>query len=183
MTTRYIDLNTVASMRTPRPSVLTTDQIRRGNAVHEAAHALVGLSYGMNLARIRLTEEAAVGGGLAVSGVTTWNRCRVDEVEFAVQCAAGAVAEQRLFDEAGLAARVDGAYDEDLAVVVLVRSGFRVVETGPVQQGVVAWDQVTEMAHRCVGNLWPQITRVAEALLAAPAAVLEADQVCVLTRS
>ena len=179
---RYVDLNALPDTRTPRTSLLTNHQVRYATAIHETAHALVGTAYGMSLARIRLTESPLPDGGVSTGGLTTWNRCRVDEFEFAVQCAAGAVAEQRAYDEAGLTETTSGDHDREAALAVLAQSSYDVVQDNDaVPPGAASWRQITETAHQEVNALWPQIVRIANALVAAPDAQLDADRIRTLT--
>ncbi|MFF5491539.1 hypothetical protein [Streptomyces virginiae] len=168
------DLNSLPDTRAVHSSLLTLKQKRRGLAFHEASHALVGMSYGMSLARVRLieTEVDVPAPGVTQTGATTWNPSWVDEFAFAVQCAAGPIAEQRHLAEASLltadvAAQVSGEHDRDMAVATLARTGYDLVITGSAPQFGATWDQVTERAREDVSALWPEISMVAEALLTA----------------
>ncbi|MGW7412789.1 hypothetical protein [Streptomyces sp. NPDC054863] len=183
MTEHVVDLNSLPDTRTARTNSLTREQVRRGNAFHEAAHALVGMAYGISLQRILLTETPLPDsdGGVVMSGLVTWNPCWVDEVEFAVQYAAGAIAEQRQFDAAGLDAEAAECHDRDAAVAVLTQSDYDFVLSGTAPAGGVTWEQITARAQQRVSSLWPEITLVAEALLAAPGMELSSIEVCALT--
>ncbi|WP_329224264.1 hypothetical protein OG352_39810 (plasmid) [Streptomyces sp. NBC_01485] len=172
--TEPFDLDSLPDTRVMQRSLLTVAQKREGLAFHEAAHALVGMTYGMSLARVRLIETEADGPapGLIQTGATTWNPTWVAEFAFAVQCAAGPIAERRHLAEAGLltadvAAQVAGDNDRDVAVATLARSGYELALSGPVPQGGATWDQVTERAREDVSALWPEVAALAEALLTA----------------
>ncbi|MEU3902030.1 hypothetical protein [Streptomyces sp. NPDC045251] len=174
MTGAPFDLNSLPDTRTMRASLLTVKQKRRSLAFHETAHTIVGMSYGMSLARARVIEAEVTdpAPGVMQTGATTWNPTWVDEFAFAVQCAAGPVAEQRHLTEAGLltadvAAQVAGDHDRDAAVATLARTGYELVLVGPAPEFGATWGQVTERARADVSSLWSEISVVAEALLAA----------------
>lgn len=174
MTDGPFDLDSLPDTRVVQPSLLTLAQKRRSLAVHEVAHTIVGMSYGMSLARVRVIETEATdpAPGVTQTGATTWNPTWVAEFAFAVQCAAGPIAEQRHLAEAGLltagvAAQVAGEHDRDMAVATLARTGYELVLAGPAPQFGTTWDQVTEQAREDVSALWPEVTVVAEALLTA----------------
>lgn len=174
MTGDPFDLNTLPDTRTRQASLLTVAQKRRSLAFHETAHALVGMSYGMSLARVRVIEAEVTdpAPGVTQTGATTWNPTWVDEFAFAVQCAVGPIAEQRHLTEAGLltadvAAQVAGDHDRDMAVATLARTGYELALAGPAPEFGTTWDEVTERARADVSALWPEISVVAEALLTA----------------
>jgi hypothetical protein len=168
------DLNSLPDTRVMRSAILTLPQKRRSLAFHETAHALVGMSYGMSLARVRVieTEVTDPAPGVVQTGATTWNPTWVDEFAFAVQCAAGPIAEQRHLAEVDLltddvAPQVTGEHDRDMAVATLARTGYELVLAGPAPRFGATWDQVTARARADVSALWPEVSVVAEALLTA----------------
>ncbi|MEV7157180.1 hypothetical protein AB0N77_21535 [Streptomyces misionensis] len=180
----YVDLNLLPDSRRPNSPPWGFEVARRGVAFHEAGHAVVGMTRGMRLKRIRLLEERLrrLGQRVRLSGATTWCPGWVDEIDFAVQCAAGAVAEQAYFESAGLltpdtASLLDAAHDRDLAVAALARSGFELVLSGPAPAGGASWPAIVQQAARDVERLWGPITAVADALADTPRGLLESADV------
>ncbi|MEJ8654732.1 hypothetical protein WKI65_43540 [Streptomyces sp. MS1.AVA.3] len=182
----FIDLNAVPVTRHPQDNPLSIAESWRGLAYHEAAHALTGIAAGMQLESLQLLEVDAGQGLLGLTGSTTWAPTRAAEFDFAVECAAGAVASRRQLEEAGLATEqvlkcIESLHDREVAVKVLAQCGFQIVISGPAPDRGATWREVTQAAERAVDELWSDITAVAEALLASPGHRLTAEMVSAIT--
>jgi hypothetical protein len=169
----------------PKPDIassLTYRQVVRSIAVHEAAHAVVGLAYDMSLKRAGVLEWTE-GDRRFATGRTSWNNCFVPELRYAVMCAAGARADLRHLRAAGLltaqtarGAADSGTDDRRTAVTALAASRFPLRDSG-ARRGMW-WTEVEQMADAAVGRLWKQITAVADAMVAG--GVLTGDRIAAL---
>jgi hypothetical protein len=165
-----------------RKTELTREQSRMDIAVHEAAHAVVGLAYGMNLEYTGVLEQET-GDQWNMTGRTRWGNCSVPCLRYAVMAAAGLRAEVRYLAGQGLSAAeaLGGASDDrQVAFADLAHSNFPLRETGAPGRAMT-WPEVEDAADHAIGLLWQQINTVAIAMYAAPDGLLTGDQVAALT--
>jgi hypothetical protein len=175
---KFRNLNTLPDTRVPQASPLDGQQQFRALAYHEAGHAVVGMSVGMSLASIQLITMQR-GGRTMRTASTTWNRSVPAEFDFAVQCAAGGVAETRHLHNEGLmrrSQRKDAPHDWDNAVAALREVGYTLVRRGRAPQPGATWAEVNAACEKAVTRYWRQIAAVAEALYASPGQRLNGQQ-------
>jgi hypothetical protein len=165
-----------------RKTELTREQSRMDIAVHEAAHAVVGMAFGMSLEYSGVLEQ--VDGDIwSMTGRTRWGNCSVPCLRYAVSCAAGLRAEVRHLTERGLPAveALGGTSDDrEVAFADLADSNFPLREIGAPGHAMT-WPEVEDAADHAIGLLWQQINTVAAAMYAAPDGLLTGDQVAALT--
>lgn len=165
-----------------RKTELTRQQSRMDIAVHEAAHAVVGMAYGMSLEHTGVLEQEN-GDRWNMTGRTRWGWCTAPCLRYAVMCAAGQRAELRHLRESGLplsAALENPSDDRETAFANLADSAFPLRETGAPGHAMT-WPEVEDAADHAIGLLWQQINTVAIAMYAAPDGLLTGDQVAALT--
>lgn len=168
---------------------LTDEQIIRGAAFHEAAHAVVGMALGGRCEKLSVFPVQH-NGLTAWTGVTCWNETRTfSPLGFAVMAAAGAVGDLAQLAADGLltaelAAIPRGTHDRDTAINCCAAAGFTIALTGEApadpDQGTT-WTEVTKTTTDMVNDLWPAITALAEALLQAPGLALTGDAAAAIT--
>jgi hypothetical protein len=163
------------------------DQIVASIAFHEAGHAVIGMTFGMSLSRLRV-YTVNVDGYMCWTGTTTWNTCFVPHFDLAVELAAGEAAEKRHLLAIGHSLDVAGRlaaspHDRDMAISALARSRYTVTLDGsePDPATGTSWARVMTAAAEAVNEAWEQITATAEALIAAPRRELTGAQVADLT--
>lgn len=166
----YVNFDTLPDARTPNASPLAPSQIIASLAYHEAGHAVIGMHYGMSLARTRI-YAIDVNGQFGWAGTTTWNRSFVLHFDLAVELAAGAVAATRYLRDNNLltaeTARCAAApHDRDLAFATFAQTGYPFAQNGPTPEGGATWVQALAAARKTTDRLWVRITAVAEALIA-----------------
>jgi hypothetical protein len=184
----HVDFNDLPDTRAPRLDARPVEQIVADIAHHEAGHAVVGMYYGMTLARL-CVRTVDIDGGTYWTGTTTWNVCTIPSFDLAVEAAAGEAAVRRHLIGGGTPATVagqlaDSPHDRDMAVDVLGRSGYTLALVGAAPDDPktgTTWSKVTAVADRLVDELWPQISGTAEALLARQPRELDAAEVALLT--
>ncbi|MDX3279072.1 hypothetical protein [Streptomyces scabiei] len=182
-----IDFADLPTRVTP-PDVRTRDQIIASIAYHEAGHAIIGMTFGMSLARLRV-HTIDVDGYMGWTGTTTWNNCYVPHFQLAVELAAGEAAEKRWMTRTGtpthIAARLAASpHDRDMAISALARSNYTVTFDGtePADPATgTSWARAMAAADHAVEEAWQQITATAEALIAVPRRELTGAEVATLT--
>jgi len=112
---------------------------------HEAAHAVVALSYGARVSRLAIGNGSV--DGLRYSGVTTFHAGALPKNRQAEIFPAGPVAE-KLLDSYWNVNEVKNDYERAAALL-----------------GEADPKPIVEQCRRRVYNLWPEIARLAEALL------------------
>jgi hypothetical protein len=183
-----INFNDLPDTRTPKHTFRTTQQIITETAYHEAGHAIIGMTYGMSLARLRV-HTIDIDGDMGWTGTTTWNNSFVSCFNLAVELAAGEAAAQLYLIRSGSSAYAAqqiaaSPHDRDMAITVAARSSYTITIDGPdpVNQATgTTWAQVTAIADQAVTEAWAQITATANALLTAPRRELTGQQVAGLT--
>ncbi|WP_372412829.1 hypothetical protein [Streptomyces luteireticuli] len=180
-----VDLDTIEDIRVTQENRLTPQQIARGLAFHEAAHAVIGMAAGMPLVRTRIVRTTQDGRPV-LSGATAWAPNSAQPFDFAVMSLAGQTADLRQLAEAGLltaqtAAWADSAHDRHLATTGLATIGYEIRPSGPAPAYGTTWAAVADEAERRVTALWPQITAVAQAMLTAANETVTAAEAEALT--
>jgi len=165
-----VNFNTFPDTRVPNASPLAFDQIIASLAYHEAGHAVIGLHYGMSLARTRV-YAIDVNGHPGWTGTTTWNRSFILYFNLAVELAAGAAAATRYLRDNNLltpqtALCTAAPHDRDMAFATFEQAGYPFTQDGPAPKGGATWAQATAVAGKATDRLWGQIAAVAEALIA-----------------
>jgi hypothetical protein len=177
----FIDLNSLPDTRKAKTTTQPEEHVTRCLAYHEAGHAVIGLTVGMSLASTQLIRSQN-GIRFMRTGSTTWNSSTVLQFDFAVECAAGGVAEGRHMKNQKLRGQPDDAHDWDTAVAALARSDYQLVRRGRVPANGATFQQVRDAAEKAVRQHWSAITAVAAALYAAPEQRLTGDQVARIAR-
>jgi hypothetical protein len=177
----FDDFNSLPDTRTPVVNLLTKRQLIAGIAHHEASHAVTGMHYGMSLARTRV-YTIDVNGYMGWTGTTTWNTSNVLCFNLAVELAAGAAAGTRYLRDNDLltpltAEDVAAPHDRDMAFSALAEANYPITLRGPAPEGGTTWEHVEAAASDLVNAMWPQITAVAEGLIANQCRELTGDQV------
>ncbi len=160
-------------------------ELRNSVAYHEAGHAIIGMTFGMSLNRLRIYTEDSRGYP-SWAGSTHWNPCTVPTLDFVVELAAGEVTAIRYFTLLGhhqslAASRAASRHDQAMAIREAARSGYPITLDGPAPVSGTTWGRVVAAAERAVDVAWNRITVTAEALLAAPDLELSGAQVAALT--
>ncbi|MEZ3180775.1 hypothetical protein KYY02_19405 [Streptomyces pimonensis] len=183
-----IDFGTLPDTRVLNFVSRPTDQVITGIAYHEAGHAVIGMTYGMSLARLRV-YTMDVDGYMGWTGSTTWNNCFARCFHLAVELAAGEAAEKRHLTSVGhpqyVANRLAASpHDRDMAIAALASSNYTVTLDGTEHEDPAtgtSWARVMAAADQAVSQAWDQITVTAEALIAAPRREMTGAQVAELT--
>lgn len=160
-------------------------ELRNSVAYHEAGHAIIGMTFGMSLDRLRIYTEDSHGYP-NWAGSTYWNPCTVPTLDLVVELAAGEVAAIRYFTLLGhhqslAASRAASPHDQALAIRAAARSGYPITFDGPAPAAGTTWERVVAAAEQAVESAWNRITFTAEALLSAPGHELSGAQVAALT--
>lgn len=183
-----IDFRDLPDTQIPNADLRPTDQVIAGIAYHEAGHAIIGMTYGMSLARLRV-YTMDIDGYMGWTGSTTWNNCFVRCFHLAVEAAAGEAAAKRHLISIGHPQYVASSlaaspHDRDMAISALARSNYTVTRDGTEPADPAngtSWARAMAAADQAVNQAWEQITATAEALLAAPRRELSGAQVANLT--
>lgn len=183
-----INFANLPDTRAPMPDMRSRDQIIAAIAYHEAGHAIIGMTYGMSLSRLRV-HTVDVDGHMGWTGTTTWNICYVQHFRLAVELAAGEAASKRWMTSTGTpahtAARLAASpHDRDMAISALARSNYTVTPDGtePTDpENGTSWARAMAAADQAVEEAWQQITATAEALVSVPRRELTGAEVAVLT--
>ncbi|MEU6543914.1 hypothetical protein [Streptomyces sp. NPDC046859] len=183
-----IDFDALPDTRVPNFVSRPTDQVIADIAYHEAGHAVIGMTYGMSLARLRV-HTVDRDGYMGWTGTTTWNNCYVACFHLAVELAAGEAAAKRHLISSGhpvyVADRLAASpHDRDMAIAALARSNYTVTLDDTEPEGPAtgtSWARAMTAADQVVSEAWEQITAIAEALTAAPRRELSGAQVAELT--
>ncbi len=183
-----IDFRDLPDTRVAQLDLRPIDQVIAGIAYHEAGHAIIGMTYGMSLARLRV-HTIDVDGHTGWTGATTWNNCYVRCFRLAVELAAGEAAAKRHLTGIGHPAYVANRlaaspHDRDMAISALAGSNYTVTTDGTEPSDPAtgtSWARVMAAADQAVAQAWGQITATAEALIAAPRRELTGAQVADLT--
>ncbi|WP_008414364.1 hypothetical protein [Streptomyces sp. SM8] len=169
--------------KTSRESALDYEQARLGVAFHEAGHAVVAMSYGMNITTSEVMAWFPEPGQYAVTGATVVNYHATPAWHFAAQCAAGEVAQVQYLMVYGLwtperALACSAEHDREQAIDVVTECGGQLARHH-VPLGGKSWGQVRGMARRRVGFLWREIRTAAHAMN--ERTVLTGDEIAALT--
>ncbi|MGF2210525.1 hypothetical protein [Streptomyces albidoflavus] len=169
--------------KTSRESTLAYEQGRLGIAFHEAAHAVVAMSYGMHITTSEVMAWSPEPGRFSVTGRTNVHCHATPAWHFATQCAAGEVAQVQYLMVYGLwtperAAACSAEHDREHAIDVVTECGGQLARHH-VPLGGKSWGQVRGIARRRVGFLWREIRSTAHAIDAQT--VLTGDEIAALT--
>ncbi|MGW1295079.1 hypothetical protein [Streptomyces sp. NPDC002533] len=164
-------------------SGLTYEEARLGLAFHEAAHAVVGMAYGMHVFASEVIAWFPDADEWGLSGKTVLEGHAGRPWEFAAQCAAGSVAQVQYLMASGLwtperALACVAEHDCDLAVDVLADFGYE-LGRDHVPAGGKSWGMVRGMARRRVDHLWREIRTVAHAMN--ESTVILGDEIAAIT--
>lgn len=152
---------------------------------HEAAHAVVGLAYTMQLDHTGVVEWTDDQVRYHHTGRTRWVALDVPVVRFAVVCAAGECASLRYLRGSGdwspeaAAAAVTGADGDRHHVITATAHTRHPIGRDHTPPGGSSWAQIAAIADTVIGHLWHPITAVATALHTQ--FQLSGDQVAALT--
>lgn len=146
----------------------TLAEARLGMAVHEAAHAVLGLLYGLHVVSTEIIQWDRPDGGWALTGQTSFEGTNLCPWKLAAYMAAGEVAHRKHLGHLGWSRKQADAvatsdHDRDYAIDVLARHGFH-LGRDHTPPGGRSWASVQGQALDAVTACWQQITTVARAV-------------------